>query len=412
MTGSRRTKLTDSDRPAASARVSVRASATARPPISADRPRKSRRRDIVIGGERIRRGQWRDLALKVSETAMGVPVSVPIRVVRAARDGPALFVTGAVHGDELNGTGIIRELMVSDLSLECGTIIFVPVVNVFGFDRHSRYLPDRRDLNRSFPGRPDGNLALRLASVLIEQVVAQCDYGVDLHTAAIGRTNFPHVRADLSLPGMRELAEAFGCEVIVDVPGDKRSLRSTACRRGCKALLLEAGEALKIEPGAVAIGVRGIENLLRYLGMQRGDVSRPLYQTTVRKTVWVRSQVGGLLRFHVAPGDLVDESAPIATCDGFFRPESPTIDAPTSGIVLGMTTLPVVRPGGPVCHLGVPDTPLSHIRRQIAAKRETLYHEIQQQMAGDIHVVDYDDSDEAWLTDSGSDPAPDAADRD
>lgn len=318
---------------------------------------------------------------------MGAPVSVPIRVIRGKRSGPTLFVTGAVHGDELNGTGIIRELMFSSLDLESGTLLLVPVVNVFGFERHSRYLPDRRDLNRSFPGDAHGNLTSRLAQTLMREVIARSDFGIDLHTAPVGRTNFPHVRADLRVDKLAELAQWFGCEVIVDRSGDEHSLRQVASEQGVPTVNMEAGEALKIEPAVVELGVRGVKNVLRRLGMLRGRVVRPVYQTVVKRSQWVRAQAGGLLRFHVAPGALVDAGDPIATCDSFFRADSPVLRAPVAGIVLGMTTLPVVRPGEPVCHVGIPRLTLSEIREKIARKPDTLHRRLQAELARDVHVI-------------------------
>lgn len=343
---------------------------------------------FVIGDSRVRRGETRDIALKVSETSMGVPVSVPVRVVRGRRKGPRVFVTGAVHGDELNGTGIIRALMFGKVELDAGTLILVPVVNVFGFERHSRYLPDRRDLNRSFPGDPAGSLAFRLANAIFTEVIQRSDYGIDLHSAAHGRTNFPHVRADLSDPGVAKLAHSFGCEVVVDKTGDQHSLRQVACAHGVPTINVEAGEALKIEPGIVELGVRGVHNVLSRLGMVAKRPARPAYETTVEHSRWVRSQWGGLLRFHVSPGALVDEGALLATCDGFFRDESPTVRAPVGGIVLGMTTLPVIRPGEPVCHIGIPDRPLDAIRRQLDKAPRTLHRRVQHALEGDVYVVE------------------------
>jgi predicted deacylase len=342
---------------------------------------------LEIGGERVRRGEIRDIPLKVSETSMGVPVSVPLRVERGAAAGPVVFVTGAVHGDELNGVGIIRELMFSrKLVLERGTLILVPVVNVFGFERHTRYLPDRRDLNRSFPGDPRGSLAFRLANVVFSEVVAKSHFGIDLHTATLGRTNAPHVRADLSLPGLEALARCFGCEVILDRRGDEKSLREVACQSGCKTINVEVGGALKIESGAVAIGKRGVLNVLRKLDMIAGRVQRPAYQTVVKKSVWVRAQTGGLLRFHAGLGDLVEAGQPLATCDAFFRDESPTLHAPFDGIVLGLTTLPVVRPGEPICHLGIPDQPVSQLTAALARAPNDLMRRVQLQLGQPVHV--------------------------
>ncbi len=343
---------------------------------------------FIIGDNRVRRGETRDIALKVSETSMGVPVSVPVRVVRGRRKGPSVFVTGAVHGDELNGTGVIRALMFQKLELDAGTLILVPVVNVFGFERHSRYLPDRRDLNRSFPGDAAGSLAFRLANVIFNEVIQRSDYGIDLHSAAHGRTNFPHVRADLSQPALSKLAQWFGCEVTVDKKGDDHSLRQVACEHGVPTINVEAGEALKIEPGVVELGVRGVHNVLSHLGMIGTRPVRPAYQTTVEHSRWIRSQWGGLLRFHVAPGSLVDEGAALATCDGFFRDESPAVRASVGGIVLGMTTLPVIRPGEPVCHIGIPKRPLAEIRRELEKAPRTLHRRVQDTLGSDVHVVE------------------------
>jgi predicted deacylase len=347
------------------------------------------REDFVIGGQRVLPGETRDIALQVSETSLGVPVSVPVRVLHGPRVGPAVFVTGAVHGDELNGTGIIRELMFSKLLLARGTLMLVPVVNVFGFERHTRYLPDRRDLNRSFPGDPKGSLAFRLAHVLYRELVERSDFGIDLHTAGQGRTNFAHVRADLSVPRVEQLARWFGAEVIVDRRGDEQSLRHVATVRGCLTINLEAGEALKIEPAAVHIGVRGVLNVLKQLAMIRGKPEWPAYQTIVRRSTWVRAHAGGLLRFHVAPGSIVEEGEELATCDGFFREQSPPVRAPIAGIVLGMTTLPMVRPGQPICHIGIPDRPPAEIVRDIARSGgETLHGRMRALLARNMDVVD------------------------
>jgi hypothetical protein len=334
----------------------------------------------------VRLGETRDIALAVSETSMGVPVSVPVRVVRGPSVGPTIFVTGAVHGDELNGTGIIRELMFSNLKLTRGTLIMVPVVNVFGFERHSRYLPDRRDLNRSFPGDAQGSLAFRLASAVFREIVEHADFGIDLHTAGQGRTNFPHVRVDLSVARLEQLARWFGCEVIVDRKGDEHSLRHVATQRGCLTINLEAGEALKIEPGAVQLGVRGVLNVLRHLEMIRGKPAAPAYQTIVRRSTWVRAHWGGLLRFHVAPGAIVDSGDELVTCDGFFRENSPSVRAPVGGIVLGMTTLPVVRPGEPICHIGIPDRPPDQIRSALSRARQPAFGQMRGLLARGVLV--------------------------
>lgn len=319
-------------------------------------PMKRTDRDAVlrIGDESIGLGEQRELHLKFSESYLGVPVSVPIYVNRAATDGPRVFLAAAIHGDELNGMGIVREFVFENApELLCGTLICIPIVNIYGLERHSRYMPDRRDLNRCFPGTPDGSLASRLAHAIFEDIVLQCDYGIDFHTAAVRRTNYPNVRAELSDPAVRRVAMAFGCELVLDSKGPTGSLRRTAVKAGIPTIIFEAGEVWKIEPGVVEVGVRGCTNVLRYLGMLDGDPEPPVFQAMIEQAVWVRAEQGGILSFHVRPGELVKKGDALATSHNMFGRERSVLRAPVGGIVLGMTTMPAVKPGQPVYHLAV-----------------------------------------------------------
>jgi uncharacterized protein len=332
---------------------------------------------LHIAGAEVLPGETRDLRLKVSESYTGDPVAIPIRVIRAPApsdggdDGPVVLITGGVHGDELNGAGIVRQLLGTPLELLRGTLVLVPIVNSFGFENHTRYLPDRRDLNRSFPGsapgKRAGSLASRIAGAFFHEVVRQCDYGIDLHTAAVRRTNFPNVRGDLSIPAVRRIARAFGCELIVNGKGPKGSLRREACASGCPTIILEAGEVWKIEPGVVEVGVRGIRNVLIELGMLAGNPSRPAYQTRVDRTAWVRAEVGGILIFHVGPGEIVEAGQPIAANVSIVGEHQSILTAPADGIVLGMTTLPAAKPGDPVCHIAIPRRSVGAIRSRLAS---------------------------------------------
>ena len=311
---------------------------------------------FTVGLAHVQPGESVDLTLKVSENYCGSPIHLPLHVVRGARPGPAVFVAGAIHGDELNGTGIVRALIVKNPpALESGTLVLLPVVNMLGFERHSRYMPDRRDLNRSFPGSRHGSLAARLAHAVFDGIVRQCQYGIDLHTAANVRTNIPNVRADLSLPPAREIAEAFGCELVINSRGPRASLRRAACDIGCAVIALEAGEPWKIEPGVVKLGTRGIHNVLTSLGMIDGQLTRPHNQIIVHRTVWLRAAEAGLLHFHVSPGESVHSGQLIATNASLLGRHTSVIRATASGIVIGMTTLPAVKPGDPVCHLAFPE---------------------------------------------------------
>lgn len=349
-------------------------------------------KSLTLNGEKIARGQTCDMRLKISESYVGNPVELPVHVVRAAKRGPILAVIAAIHGDEINGTGIIHELIYEQpITLDSGTLMLVPVINAFGFEQQSRYLPDRRDLNRSFPGSRNGSLAARIAHHVFEHVVTTADAIIDLHSAASGRVNFPNVRADLSKPEVRKLAQAFGCELLVNGKGPDGSLRREACKAGVPTIILEAGEPSKIEPSVLTIGVRGVRNVLIELGMIEGVRQEPVYQTRVDKTTWVRAQVGGILRFHVAPGMIVEAGQPIATNTSVFAKQRNTLHAPVDGIVLGMTTLPVVKPGEPVCHLAIPRKSIASIRAAMSGSpghSRRAARRVQRDLATSVHVTE------------------------
>ena len=347
------------------------------------------REKLVIGKTRIDPGQVLDIRLKISETYTGDPIAMALRVVRAAKPGPTLFICAAIHGNEISGTGIVHELMFQKtLQLTKGTVILIPVVNIFGFETNQRNLPDRRDLNRFFPGNLKGSLASRIAAIFTREIVRKCDYGIDLHSAAQQRTNYPNVRGDFSLPAVKKIARAFGSELLVPNKGPMGSLRRSACRARCFTINVEAGAPSKMAPSVIEFGVQGVENVLIELGMLKGSPSKPLYQVQLEKTTWVRAQVGGILRFHILPGDLVERGQALATNYGILGKEQNVLRSPVNGLVLGMATMPTVKPGEPVCHLGIPTTPLSKIRQRLKKPPlSSLHRKIRRQLASDISFV-------------------------
>ncbi len=347
-------------------------------------------REFRIGGVRIRRGETRDVRLKISETYTGDEVAIPIRVIRAAKPGPRVFLSAAVHGDELNGTGIIHDLIYgSPLELLCGTLLLMPVVNVLGFEQQQRYLPDRRDLNRCFPGSPTGSLTSRVADTFMREIIQNCDSGIDLHTAAAYRTNFPNIRGELSIPAVKHLADSFGCELIVDGKGPVGSLRRAACKAGCPTIILEAGEPYKLEPSILETGVRGIRNVLINLGMLAGQVIRPPYQAHVRKTTWLRAEVGGIIRFHVRLGELVEEGQPIASNFSILGEQQSTIHSTDDGVVLGLATMPAIKPGEPICHLAIISQRFKSIRQAIEdMSPKHLHQRVRDDLATNISGVE------------------------
>ncbi|QDT63697.1 succinylglutamate desuccinylase/aspartoacylase family protein [Calycomorphotria hydatis] len=341
-------------------------------------------------GDTITPGSALDVKLAVSESYSGMNVKIPIHIRRAPEDGPVIFVTAALHGDEINGTGAVRQLIQDpDLNLLRGTVIFVPVLNLLGFDHHSRYLPDRRDLNRSFPGSSTGSLASRMARKIFDEIIARCDYGIDLHTAAVRRTNYPNIRADLGRPETKELAEAFGCEIIFAGKGPRGALRRSACEAGCPTIIMEGGEVWKVQPSIVESAVRGVQNVLRHFKMIEGEPEMPHYQVTITQAKWIRAERGGFLQFHIQPGEIVEEGQPLATNTTLLGHERSTLYAPYDGVVIGMTTLPSVSPGEPVCHVGkLPEGTEPSKLRRMRKKEDGLETRISEEMSTHVMVTE------------------------
>jgi hypothetical protein len=356
----------------------------------------SRRRKPIDNwnGRRIAAGEARDVNLAISESYSGMTMEIPIHIRRARINGPVVFVTAALHGDEINGTGAIRQLLQDDdFQLVRGALILVPVLNLLGFDRHSRYLPDRRDLNRCFPGSETGSLAARMAHAIFDAIVMRSDYGIDLHTAAIRRTNYPNVRGDLSFPAVRQLAEAFGSEIIINSGGPRKALRPEACAAGCPTIMLEGGEVWKVEPGIVEAAVRGVKNVLSHLGMLDEEPVHPEYQVVIEKTKWVRAERGGFLQFHVSPGDIVEKNQPLATNATLLGRERRVLHSPFDAVVVGMTTLPAVSPGEPVCNLGrLPGGTKPAELRRLRAHEGGLEERLVEDLASNVLVVERTES--------------------
>lgn len=346
------------------------------------------RNQLQLAGRVIERGNEYDLSLDYSESFAGLKISIPVHVIAAREPGPCLFLTALVHGDELNGLGIIHELLFENrINLVRGTLVAIPVVNIHGLEMFSRYLPDRRDLNRCFPGTSKGSLSGRLAHLVYSEIIRYCDYGIDFHTAAVRRTNYPNIRADLSKPDVLKMARAFGCELIVNTKGALGSLRRVAVNRGIPTIVLEAGEVWKIEPGVVEVGVRGALNVMKHLGMIEGNPLPPAYESLIYRTRWIRAEHGGILRFHANPGDVVLMGQDLASNMSLFGREKSRLTATADGIILGMTTMPAVKPGEPLFHLALPDQPIETIIKEISAlKDSSLSLRLRQDLATNVHA--------------------------
>lgn len=307
-----------------------------------------------IAGNRIAAGHFETVHLPVSILPDHTPVNLSVQVHHGKRPGPTVFVSAAVHGDEVIGVEIVRRLLrAPQLAALRGTLLVVPIVNAFGFLNRSRYLPDRRDLNRCFPGHPSGSLGSRLAHIFLNEVVLRCDAGIDLHSAAIHRTNLPQIRVSPRDKTTLAMAMAFGAPVVLTSALREGSLRAAAAARGTAVLLYEAGEGLRFDELAVRAGVAGILRVLRSLDMlpAKGIAKAKAAPYLCKSSTWVRAPAGGLLRTFRAEGETVEAGDILASVADPFGEVETEILAPTAGILIGRAILPVVNEGDAVFHL-------------------------------------------------------------
>ena len=309
---------------------------------------------LVLLGTEIAPGSASRLSWSATELFEGVPVSTPVLVVNGAQPGPTLCLTAAVHGDELNGVEMVRRVM-HDISPDklSGSIIGVPIVNVQGFRRGSRYLPDRRDLNRYFPGNPKGSAAARIAYSFFTNIVAHCDALIDLHTGSFERANLPQIRADLRNPDVVTLTQGFGAMVILHSTPAVGTLRHAATQAGIPAVTLEAGGPSQLELTEVKHGVKGIESLISSIGMMR---KRRLWrdpEPVYYRSSWVRADSGGILLSDVSLGSTVREGDLLGTITDPMNNASNELRSPYSGRIIGMARNQVVMPGFAAFHVGI-----------------------------------------------------------
>jgi len=322
---------------------------------------------FTVSGIAIHPGETREIYLKVSESFLSSSILIPITVIRGKKPGPTAFVSAAIHGDEINGTDIVRRL-IFDIDHEqlSGTLIAIPVVNLPGFLGQTRYLPYHRDLNRYFPGKKNGHNAERIAHRIFKEVVSKCDFGIDLHTASSGRSNLPHVRGDMSDPNVRKLARAFGATVLVNQVGVRGSLRREATQAGVPTILFEAGEAGRFSKRVSQAGLRGVLNVLKEMKMLPDPAhKRPPFQVIVRESEWVRAEKGGILDLDIKPGDLIYKGDTIGEILNPFGRTVTQIRAPATGIIIGITTQPITVPGTGIAHVARLKKTLSVVERSL-----------------------------------------------
>ncbi|MGH8497185.1 MAG: succinylglutamate desuccinylase [Gammaproteobacteria bacterium] len=337
-------------------------------PVAVEAPPPDAQETLFLLGTEVPPGAIDWLSWAASESFEGISTPTPVLVVNGTSPGPTLCLTAAVHGDELNGVEMVRRIMYSlDPKKLDGAVIGVPIVNLHGFRRSSRYLPDRRDLNRYFPGSPTGSSAARIAHSFFHEIILHCDQLVDLHTGSFHRANLPQLRADLNNPEVVAMTEGFGATVVLHSTGDRGTLRRAATDAGIPAVTLEAGEPMRLQPKEVAHGVKGIETLLDKLGMVNkvslwGD-PQPVYYDAR----WIRANSGGILFSNVNLGERIRKDEVLGTVTDPITNKRTEIRSPYDGRIIGRALNQVVMPGFAAFHIGI-RTSEEQLRAESTAK--------------------------------------------
>lgn len=312
---------------------------------------------VKIAGQEIKPGESKEIDIKIARLPSHTQIDTPIFVHRALEDGPVLALMAGMHGDEINGVEIVRRILDSDLNrTKRGTVVCMPIVNVYGFLNYSREVPDGKDINRSFPGNKSGSLASRVAYHLMREVIPYIDYGIDFHTGGAARTNYPQVRCVMSNEKNAELAAAFNAPFTIDSPFRPRSLRQAASKKGKNIIVYEGGESLRFDTHAIEAGLSGALRLMKHLNMidwapEPSEENRVIWNST-----WVRARTAGLFQANIRAGNKVEKNQWLGTMTDPFGEFKEPIKSPTAGYVIGLNNAPVINAGDALLHIGLDDS--------------------------------------------------------
>jgi predicted deacylase len=306
---------------------------------------------IEIYGEKVGRGEDKMINISISRLPTYTDITLPVRVIRAERDGPVLLLSGGMHGDEINGIEIVRRMLARDLIIpETGTIIAVPLMNVYGFIQNVRGVPDGKDINRSFPGVKGGSLAKLVAYSIMKELIPSIDYGVDFHTGGASRANFPQIRCSFEVDDNIELAKAFSPPVILHSPLIQKTFRRAAFKKGKHILVFETGESLRFDQKGIQEGINGTLRLMKHLCMIE-EAPEPNVSEIYQKSGWVRARYAGLFHPKINLGDHVKKRQVLGSITDPYGNESFRIVNPHDGRVIGLNNSPVVHKGDALFHI-------------------------------------------------------------
>lgn len=307
---------------------------------------------ILINGKAIDRGEKVMTKLVISKLPSGTVIEIPVYVFRSVHDGPVVLLMAGMHGDEVNGIEIMRRMLSKKMLYPLkGTIIAVPILNIYGFLNFSRDVPDGKDVNRSFPGNRDGSLASRVAHRFMKEVIPYVDYGIDFHTGGSSRTNYPQIRCVLSNPKNEEMAKAFAAPFTMNAAYRPGSLRKEASKYGKSILVYEAGESLRFDEAGIKTAIEGTSRLLNYLGMATAGPPPAVEPIVCMKDIWLRAKNAGLFRTTLKCGEHVKKGQQVGTITDPYGEMEVRLNAPASGYVVGLNNMPIVNQGDALIHI-------------------------------------------------------------
>lgn len=311
-------------------------------------------KQVTIANQEIKPGEFKEIKINIARLPSHTLIDTPIYVSRSMKDGPVLALIAGMHGDELNGMEVVRRILDQGLhKVKRGTVVCMPVINVYGFLNYSREVPDGKDVNRSFPGRRNGSLASRVAYYLMHDVIPFIDCGIDFHTGGAMRSNYPQVRAVLRDDTNLELANAFCAPFTIDTSFRPNSLRKEASRKGKKIIVYEGGESLRFDPQAIEEGVAGTLRLMKHLNMIDTAPEPKEQNRLIWNTAWIRAKHAGLFQPNIQCGQLVHRGEWVGTITDPFGEFKEEVKASETGYVISLNNGPVINAGDALMHLGM-----------------------------------------------------------
>lgn len=309
---------------------------------------------LIINKKNIEPGTDEVVRLNVARLPSGTVINLRIHVYRSKKPGPTVLIQGGVHGDEINGVEIVRRAIASKLfeKLEQGSVIAIPLLNIYGFINFSRDASEGKDVNRSFPGNMSGSLASRVAGTLTKKVLPLIDFGLDFHTGGSARYNYPQIRYTKGDPKSKTLAEAFAAPYLVEKPNIPKSLRKISQGMNKPIIVYEGGESLRFDGFSIDHGLAGIERVLHAEGMLATSTPPHLPPIHFKKTSWIRSDRSGIFRWFQESGAKVSTGEPLGVINDPYGETAVRIYAKKDGYIIGHNNAPVVSQGDALFHIG------------------------------------------------------------